>query len=144
MSYPPNDPCPCGSGGKYKKCCRPLHRGEAANDPQMLMRSRYCAYAVGDADYIIRTTHPDNDDFTSDAAAWRASIATFCQTTRFLGLKIIASSWDATSGEVTFHAYLDGGTMREKSRFLFLDGRWLYEGGEFLDPPLRRGDAASG
>ncbi len=23
-----NDPCPCGSGKKYKKCCLPIHEGE--------------------------------------------------------------------------------------------------------------------
>lgn len=21
-----NDPCPCGSGNKYKKCCKPTHQ----------------------------------------------------------------------------------------------------------------------
>jgi uncharacterized protein YchJ len=23
-----NDPCPCGSGKKYKKCCLPMHEAE--------------------------------------------------------------------------------------------------------------------
>jgi tetratricopeptide (TPR) repeat protein len=26
-----NDPCPCGSGKKYKKCCLPLHEESRAN-----------------------------------------------------------------------------------------------------------------
>ena len=26
-----NDPCPCGSGKKYKKCCKPLDDAKSAN-----------------------------------------------------------------------------------------------------------------
>lgn len=28
-----NDPCPCGSGAKYKRCCLPLHQRARAADP---------------------------------------------------------------------------------------------------------------
>ena len=29
-----NDPCPCGSGKKYKKCCLPLHEESRAKEQQ--------------------------------------------------------------------------------------------------------------
>ncbi|MFH1124866.1 MAG: SEC-C metal-binding domain-containing protein [Pseudomonadota bacterium] len=29
-----NDPCPCGSGKKYKKCCLPLHEESSAKQQQ--------------------------------------------------------------------------------------------------------------
>lgn len=28
-----NDPCPCGSGAKYKRCCLPLHQQARATSP---------------------------------------------------------------------------------------------------------------
>ena len=34
---PRNDPCPCGSGRKYKKCCgRPVHRGSSTMRPTLI------------------------------------------------------------------------------------------------------------
>src|SRR5579862_3926574 len=51
--------CPCGSGATYVACCGPLHRGSAsAATAEQLMRSRYSAFAVGDADYLLATWHP--------------------------------------------------------------------------------------
>ena len=43
-------PCPCGSGTAYGACCGPLHDGAPAATAEALMRSRYTAFAVGDAD----------------------------------------------------------------------------------------------
>jgi SEC-C motif-containing protein len=44
----PNRPCPCGSAQPYAECCARLHRGEAtAATAELLMRSRFSAFAVG-------------------------------------------------------------------------------------------------
>ena len=43
-----NSPCPCGSGGKYKKCCQKYHKGALAKDALTLMKSRYSAYALNE------------------------------------------------------------------------------------------------
>ena len=52
-------PCPCGSTDGYHVCCGPLHNGERhAETAEELMRSRYAAYALGNADYLFRTWHP--------------------------------------------------------------------------------------
>lgn len=95
------------------------------------MRSRYSAYALGLSDYIIRTTHRDNPDFTDDVHNWKASIDTFTQTTSFTGLKIIEFIEGESLAYVTFEALLNRHPFKEKSRFLKVDGTWLYVDGEF-------------
>ena len=54
-----NRRCPCGTGLPYDDCCGPLHAGStAAATAEQLMRSRYSAFAVGDAAYLLATWHP--------------------------------------------------------------------------------------
>lgn len=131
MKISANAPCPCHSGKKYKQCCQPYHKGILPATAVLLMRSRYCAYALGLAEYIIRTTHPDNSDYTDDTSAWKESILTFCRTTPFTGLKITEFIDGETEAFVTFEARLGEHTMNEESRFLKEGGKWLYESGEF-------------
>jgi hypothetical protein len=50
--------CPCGLGDGYESCCGRLHAGAPAPTAESLMRSRYSAFAVGDAGYLLRTWHP--------------------------------------------------------------------------------------
>jgi SEC-C motif domain protein len=67
------DDCPCGSGEVFAQCCRPLHAGERpAATAEELMRSRYCAYVVGDMDYVWRTWHPRTrpEALTPSDAQW--------------------------------------------------------------------------
>jgi len=121
----PNAPCPCGSGLKYKKCCRPYHRGKRAPDPLTLMKSRYSAYAAEEADYIIDTTHPEHPEYRQEREIWREEILAFSRGTEFLRLEILAHRHDDTEGWVRFVAHLSTGPMEECSRFLYTD-RWLY------------------
>jgi len=127
--FSPNLPCPCQSGLKYKKCCAPYHKGAVPKNALLLMKSRYSAYAVGESGYIIKTTHPDNPDYTEDIKAWRASIDLFSRQTLFQGLEIIEWIDGEEEAFVTFSASLSGGVLREKSRFLKVDGQWLYVDG---------------
>ena len=126
----PNIPCPCQSGTKYKKCCRPYHLGGWAPDAPSLMRSRYSAYALNLPDYIIATTHPNNPDFTTDTARWRAEITAFCTQTEFRGLTILDVEAGNSESYVTFRAKLSTGDMIERSRFVYEEGRWWYVDGE--------------
>ena len=50
--------CPCGSRRVYEECCEPFHLGAAAPTAEALMRSRYSAFALGLAPYLLRTWHP--------------------------------------------------------------------------------------
>jgi SEC-C motif domain protein len=122
--------CPCGSGKTYAACCGLCHRGEPAKSAEALMRSRYCAYALGLVDYILKTTHPEHPDAKRPEEIRRKEIKEFCTTTAFKGLKIL----DVQGDQVKFTAFLhmDGKdfSFTEKSTFEKVDGNWLYLKGE--------------
>ena len=118
--------CPCLSGETYEECCAPLHRGEReAPTAVQLMRSRYSAFAVGDAAYLLRTWHP----------ATRPSDLDLDPAVRWTRLDVVGTSGGGpfdTDGTVEFlaHHRTDGvaGRHHERSRFAREAGRWLYVG----------------
>lgn len=95
------------------------------------MRSRYAAYALGDANYIIATTDPAGPMWEPDETTWRANIADFTSCT-FRGVDILEHDTDGDRGSVRFRARLerDGEdlTFEEHSDFVRTGGRWLYHG----------------
>lgn len=129
----PNDPCVCQSGAKFKRCCRPLHRGAAAPSPEALMRSRYAAYALGEVDYVIATTDSSGPQFQPDTTRWRAEVEAFCRGTEFVGLRVLEAGEEGDEGHVSFVASLrqagQDASLRERSRFRRKGGRWLYHSG---------------
>lgn len=125
---PTSEPCPCGSGNAYSDCCGPLHAGAAAATAEALMRSRYCAYVRGDADYLRASWHPDTRPATLalDPPG----------TVRWLGLNVRGHHGEGDAATVEFVArYRVGGgsatRLHEISRFRRIDGRWYYLDGEF-------------
>jgi SEC-C motif-containing protein len=130
MKISSNAPCPCHSGKKYKQCCQPYHKGILPSNAQKLMRSRYSAFAMELSEYIIHTTHPANTDYTENREEWQESITEFCRSVSFDGLTITAFIDGENESFVTFEAKLGTYLMKEKSRFLKEDGKWLYESGE--------------
>lgn len=98
------------------------------------MRSRYSAYALQQADYIVETTHPDNEQWRAERQAWIADILIFCQGSDFNKLEVLTFEDGETEAYVTFVAHLSQGdqvnSFRERSRFLKSSGRWLYVDGE--------------
>jgi SEC-C motif domain protein len=98
------------------------------------MRSRYAAFALDDAAYVLGSWHP----------ATRPAALEPDPQLRWMGLDVLASSggglFDA-EGVVEFRAhYRDGGhpaEMRECSRFVRHDGRWVYWGPILADRRLR-------
>lgn len=126
-----HEPCPCGSDEDYGDCCGPLHRGEQqARTADALMRSRYSAFAHGDADYLFRTWHPRTRP---------AEVAVDPNIT-WTGLEvsdIVAGGTDDDAGEVEFTARYESagraGTLHERSRFERRAGRWFYVDGVAVD-----------
>src|SRR3954447_1236747 len=117
--------CPCGLGDDYESCCGRLHAGEAAPTAELLMRSRYSAFAVGDAGYLLRTWHPSGRPARLDldpAQRWTRLVVLGTQG---------GGLFDAT-GTVEFRAVYvhDGqrGALTETSRFVRHRGRWVYLG----------------
>ena len=136
-----NNPCPCGSLQKYKKCCKVFHdKIKLPKTALELMKSRFTAFSVQNADYIIFTTHKDNPDFTNDIKSWKADILDLSQNTNLEKLEILDfSEEDAEDTEsfVTFKAtlkqYNNDISFTEKSRFLKENGNWLYGDSLFID-----------
>jgi uncharacterized protein YchJ len=98
------------------------------------MRSRFCAYSAGLISYIIETTDPESEEFKGDRDSWTLDIEGFCQGTDFLGLEVQQCMVHGDGGRVLFRVDLkqngeDVG-FTEDSRFVLLDGRWLYCSGE--------------
>ena len=138
MKFSPNDICPCGSLKKYKKCCKPFH--DKITFPKTaleLMKSRFSAFAVLIADYIIFTTHENNSDYISDLKSWNQDIMNFSKNTRFERLEILDFIEGEVESFVTFKATLfqDNNDISfiEKSRFIKTDGIWKYVDAEFLE-----------
>ena len=113
--------CPCDSGTSYDVCCGRLHRGAAlAASAEELMRSRYAAYAVGDADYVFRTWHPRTrpDDLSPDP------------TRTWTGLTILGAGEDWVEFVASYERGGVPGEQRERSRFEQRAGRWVYVDGD--------------
>lgn len=137
MKISPNNNCPCGSTKKYKKCCKPFHNGTFPKTAVELMKSRFCAYAIKNAEYIMATTHKTNQDFSNDTFAWSNSILDFCEATDFLDVNILEQIDGEVESFVTFKANLmqNGidASFIEKSRFLKEENKWFYVDGTFQD-----------
>lgn len=153
--------CPCLSGETYGNCCGRFHsavsnsavsnsavfqntvfqNGEAQNGDaypptaERLMRSRFSAFAVGDARYLLATWHPSTKPATLDLDA----------ATRWSRLDILATSRGGlldTEGTVEFRAHYrpavgsqagGAGSQHEVSRFVRERGRWYYLDGVVAD-----------
>ncbi|WP_364518709.1 YchJ family protein [Nocardioides sp. LML1-1-1.1] len=120
--------CPCGSGSSYDGCCGRLHRGlGAAATAEELMRSRYTAFATGDAAYLLATWHPATRPGSLDLDA----------TVRWTGLEVLATEAGGPAdrrGVVEFRAsFVEDGRARslhEVSRFRRDAEGWQYVRGK--------------
>jgi SEC-C motif-containing protein len=125
----PPDRCPCREDAHYRDCCGRYHDGLPAPTAAALMRSRYCAYVLGLADYLLATWHPDTRPPRLDFSG--------AGETRWLGLELRRHhQLDDDRATVEFVArYRIGGAsahrLHEISRFVRENGRWFYVDGEF-------------
>ncbi len=91
------------------------------------MRSRYSAFVMKDADYLIKTWHP-----SCQAQQFRAELEKGFAHTEWLGLTLFASDdrRAANEGFVSFIARFNDnnrpGAIIERSRFLKENGQWYY------------------
>ena len=100
------------------------------------MKSRYSAFAVYNADYIIATTHKKNPDYTTNIQSWSQDIISFSKNTKFDKLEILDFIDAEFESFVTFKATLfqedRDVSFIEKSRFLKEENKWLYVSGKFI------------
>ncbi|QIR14518.1 YchJ family protein [Shewanella aestuarii] len=130
--------CPCNSQLAYHDCCSRFHNHHAvAPTAEVLMRSRYSAFALKQYDYLIATHHKDFLNGLSKADLSNQNIV-------WLGLDVIEHQSRIThsihqfdgciQASVTFKAWykLDAkvDVIYEKSYFVKQDGQWYYTNGE--------------
>jgi SEC-C motif domain protein len=119
--------CPCGSVRDYADCCGRYHAGAAAPDAEALMRSRYSAYALKLAPYLLATWH----------ASTRPPALDLDPGIKWTGLEVGSHVADGDQASVAFVArYKAGGragALRELSRFVREGGRWYYADGSIED-----------
>jgi SEC-C motif domain protein len=115
-----NESCPCGLPAPYPACCGRFHHGDAAPTAERLMRSRYCAFAVGDEAYLRLTWDPST-------RPRRIGLDPSIRWTRLEVVGTTGGGPEDDEGTVEFRAHHDSGVVAENSLFR-RDGRWRYVG----------------
>ena len=129
--------CPCSSGIMYSLCCRKYHEGkEDTKTPQELVKSRFSAYALSLADYIIRTTHKNSPIYSQNMDEWKKLILDFSKSTDFKKLEIYNVEEENNRASVCFTAYLEqngyDATFAEISNFIKENNKWYYIKGQVI------------
>ncbi|WP_345488446.1 YchJ family protein [Orbus sasakiae] len=123
--------CPCCSNQSYQDCCEPYHLWQKnAPTAETLMRSRYSAYALRKADYLVKTWHPKT---------LPSKLAEEISEAKWIEL-VIHKSWDSQSPNEAFVEFTaryrnsqgKAEKMHEISRFIKHDSHWFYVDGKFI------------
>lgn len=129
-------PCPCNQDRLYQDCCAPYHQHQqVAATPELLMRSRYSAFALEQQEYLVWTWHPDTcpTDLSME------------HNPQWVKLEIVRAGIHKYPrhhlGHVHFRATCQDAEgnfqlLEERSRFEKIDGHWLYVDGENSFKPL--------
>lgn len=124
-----NSSCPCCSGKTFSDCCQPLLEGRsAAITAEQLMRSRYCAHASGQIQYIVDTWEAQQRSQLDVEG-----IKQWALSSQWLGLQILVCKNGMagdSEGTVEFVAsFKSGGELqlhREVSTFIRRNERWYF------------------
>lgn len=120
--------CYCGNTLSFAHCCQAVISNRViATTAEQLMRSRYSAYVINDAGYLLATTHVSTRVYYS-----RTEIEKWASSNQWIRLQIL----EVAEYTVTFKAFfLDENAVAqvhyEKSTFVKENGKWYYVGGEY-------------
>ena len=122
--------CYCGSEKSFENCCNAFIEGiQFPKTPEQLMRSRYSAYVLQNANYLMATTHVSQRKyyFVSEILQWAKS-------NTWVKLEVIT----AHENRVEFKAYfldekLQAQIHHEYSTFQLENEIWYYVDGEFFN-----------
>lgn len=129
------DRCPCQSGRDLDSCCQPIIDGcLPAATAEALMRSRYTAFTLANADYLMKSHHPNNRSLKE-----KESIRKWAKSVKWLGLTVLevdGGGCNDYSGTVTFKAlFIENNCLQqihERSMFERIGGAWVYVKGVHL------------
>jgi SEC-C motif-containing protein len=120
--------CYCGGPKKFQDCCELYIRGvQKAPTAEALMRSRYSAYVVHEADYLLATTHSLERKYHS-----KTEILNWAISNQWQQLEVVK----VTKNTVEFKAYYIDAQLHhqihhEFSNFKFEHDSWFYVDGKF-------------
>lgn len=125
-----DSPCPCHPAHLYSNCCGPYHQQQkVAATPEVLMRSRYSAFALGKLEYLRQTWLPATCPADLNLAG----------NPQWVSLEVVSGGIHKYPrhhlGHVHFRAVCrdtDGQLhlLDERSRFEKVSGQWLYVDGD--------------
>ena len=121
--------CLCGAQASFSNCCGLLINGiKNATTAESLMRSRYSAYVIHAADYLVATTHSSQRENHS-----KEEILHWATTNQWLRLEII----EVAENTVEFKAYYQNAKNQmqvhhEHSRFVLENQKWFYVDGDYF------------
>ena len=128
--------CPCGSILLFEDCCKPIIKGAyPAPTSEALMRSRYSAHVIVDAQYLIDSTHISTRKNQS-----KIEIETWAKMCTWQKLEIVNTQKGLKNdlmGEVEFKAHFIDLNQKaqihhEKSFFRKKTGRWFFVDGKVI------------
>lgn len=121
--------CPCSSGLPYDDCCAKYHQNRSFPDqPEVLMRSRFSAYALHLVDYLLETTHPSVRHLHS-----KSEIKNWSTTNIWLSLEICEACDEIVEFKAFFEHNQKLAIHHERSTFKKDGGKWYYLSGEYFD-----------
>ncbi len=145
--------CPCGTTKTYEDCCSVYIKGaKKAPTAEILMRSRYTAFAVNELDYVEKTHHPKTRSELD-----MESVRSWAANSEWLGLEIRETEKGLekdSEGKVEFKCkFIFNGAEQshhELSTFKKEDGEWFFvdgsmKNGTFVrsEPKVGRNDPCS-
>ena len=136
-----SDLCPCGSGLAFEACCEPFLIGQKKPATAVaLMRSRYCAYAMGAVDYLFKTSGPKvRKEFDAESSR------KWAESAKWTGIEIVTDETDSSneSAVIEFLAHYSVNDTdfdhHERAEFAKIEGEWRFMDGKIFGPdPVRR------
>ncbi|CCQ12357.1 UPF0225 protein YchJ [Pseudoalteromonas luteoviolacea B = ATCC 29581] len=108
-----------------------MHSGLALpKSAEALMRSRYCAYVLKNAEYIL-----DTYSKLEQAHHSVEDISAFADSCKFLRLEIVDSSHNVVEFKAFYCVGHTVGILHERSNFELEGERWKYKDGELFSHP---------
>lgn len=126
--------CPCQlqtqKPKQYAECCEPLHKGQAALNPEQLMRSRFSGFVLGLTDYINKSWHSSTrpQDLSLDPDEQWLKLEIIKSTTRQVHFKAYFRDTDSQQGF---------SVLEELSDFIKENGNWYYVSGDTQIQPTQ-------
>ena len=136
--------CPCDTGLMYEECCAKYHNGAHVPNAISLMRSRYSAFSLSLADYLVDTLYPASRSDDELAQIQLSFAGTHWESLVITDHKDGDQEDAEVSFQVTYSVNAERLSFAETSRFKRDLNKWFYVDGKLSTstptPALKRND----